>query len=124
MFIPMLPTLPAGSHSMRTTITNLILFLFITEQTPSGRRSTGPHNGGRDSMDGDYVIPRVTRPRAASASPPPPAYRARLDGDWIVTGPTPDNGGHSAPSGGASVWDLSLDVWDVEDRPPIMQDPR
>jgi len=75
-------------------------------------------------MDGDYVIPRITRPRAASASPPPAAHRARMDGDWVVTGPTVDSSSHATASEGASVWDLSLDVWDVEDRPPIMQDPR
>jgi len=71
-------------------------------------------------MEGSPRLNRAQRPRPPSFSPPPAARRPHLEEDWLVT--RHDGGGHTSEGAGASVWDLTLDVWDVDDRPPIMQD--
>jgi len=78
-----------------------------------------------------YRIPRV---RQRETSPPrsPPARRGPPAAEqWTVRQPQQANGAattRSAPTADnevcLSVWELSLDVWDVEDRPLNMQDPR
>jgi len=82
----------------------------------NSRSLTGP----TDSLDGS---PRG-RPRSDSFAEPPGSRRARLDtGVWTVQqAATADE--RTASGSGCSVWELSLDIWPVEDRPARMQDPR
>jgi len=97
--------------------------LMLTFYVSAINNSTGGHNrshvSSTDSLEGS---PRGTaRARPTSFSPPPGARRQRPDpGAWIVEQP----GENAGTSGGSSVWELGLDIWPVEDRPPRMQDPR
>jgi len=76
-------------------------------------------------MAGSPRLNGIGRPRPTSFSPPPAARRPHLDDDWLVLR-NENTGQNSSGTGdtgaGASVWDLTLDVWDIDDRPPIMQD--
>ncbi len=98
-------------------------------------RQQGRSAEGRSADDSLAQQPPTSsrRPRTAPVSPPPTARRQRQDEDeWIISDAGTNNQGTSLGQGvcdtplqgGTSVWELSLDVWDLEDRPPNMQIPR
>ena len=68
-----------------------------------------------------------SRKRPSPGSPKQHApQRRREDSEWIVREGSGSGSTQNLDkqSGVPSVWELSLDVWDLEDRPPSMQDPR